>query len=53
MPALSAKNLQGDQHRRWAKNRKEMYRGVLRDPRVSPVMKARAKKKLDDTRLTS
>ena len=47
MKSVSAKNLSGDYHRRWAKNVRETYRSILRDPRSSPAQRAAAKKKLE------
>jgi hypothetical protein len=46
MKSVSAKNLDGDARSRWVKNRREVYRSVLRDPRSTDAQKATAKEKL-------
>jgi hypothetical protein len=46
MHHLSAKNLEGDQKRRWADARKTVYRKVLRDPGASDAIKDEARVKL-------
>lgn len=49
MRSLSPSDLQGEQRQRWAQARRELYRGILRDPHASEVQKARARKKLEAT----
>lgn len=46
MKSVSARNLNGDARNRWVKNRREVYRAVLRDPRSTDAQKASAKEKL-------
>jgi len=46
MHHLSAKDLKGDQKRRWADARKTVYRQVLRDPGASDARKDEARAKL-------
>jgi len=46
MKSVSAKSLSGEARHRWVKNRREVYRSVLRDPRSTDVQKAAAKEKL-------
>lgn len=50
MKSVSAKDLTGDVHRRWAQQRRELYRSLLRDPRASEATKAQAKKKIEATK---
>lgn len=47
MRSVSAMDLLGDQHRRFTKNRREIYRSVLRDPRATEQAKAQAREKLE------
>ena len=49
MKVVSAVTLSGDVRDRWVKARKEMYRGVLRDPRSSEHSKRVAREKLKST----
>jgi len=49
MRHLSAKDLSGDQRKRWAKSVKNTYRKVLRDPSASEATKIQARKKLEAT----
>ena len=46
MLLLSPQNLEGDQRSRWEKSRKELLRGVLRDPGSSPEAKKEAREKI-------
>ena len=46
MLRLSPQNLEGEQRSRWEKSRKELLRGVLRDPGSSPKAKKEARAKM-------
>jgi hypothetical protein len=50
MNGLSAKDLKGDARRKWAEQRRKIYRRVLLSPSSSPEQKAAAKKKLAELR---
>lgn len=46
MTQLSPKDLIGSSRTRWAQSRKELFRGVLRDPGTSDQVKLLARRKL-------